>query len=94
MFVTGSPILEQSGSRNVMIYINDDVPVPDAKFVLVLDNSRSMSDCNRLTNLKTTMKRWVNDLRPFTKVAIVTFGSSNVCATVYVKRLLHRIIRF
>eukprot|EP00091_Calanus_sinicus_P016617 TRINITY_DN36064_c0_g1_i1.p1 TRINITY_DN36064_c0_g1~~TRINITY_DN36064_c0_g1_i1.p1 ORF type:complete len:125 (-),score=45.02 TRINITY_DN36064_c0_g1_i1:115-465(-) len=33
-----------------------------AKFVLVLDNSNSMSSCNRMINLKYTMKRWVDGL--------------------------------
>ena len=86
--------------HNGGIYVDSTVPsfsvvkASNAKFVLVLDNSGSMNDCNRFTNLKTTIKRWVDGLNPFTKVAIVKFGSSNVCATVYVKRLLHRNIRY
>jgi len=73
--------------HNGGIYVDSTVPsfsvvrASNAKFVLVLDNSGSMTSCNRFTNLKTTMKRWVDNLKPFTKVAIVKFGSYNVCAT-------------
>jgi hypothetical protein len=68
-------------------YVDSTVPSfivykqPSAKFVLVLDNSNSMSSCSRLINLQTTLKRWVDNLTPSTKVAIVKFGTDNECAT-------------
>jgi len=73
--------------HNGGIYVESTVPnfsvyhASSAKFVLVLDNSRSMNSCSRFANLKTTLKKWVDNLKPSTKVAIVKFGSGNVCAT-------------
>jgi len=51
----------------------------NSKFVLVLDDSGSMSSCNRVENLKVTIKRWIDQLALNTKVAIVKFGSSSTC---------------
>lgn len=41
----------------------------------------SMTNCNRLANLKTTLRRWVATLETNTKVAIVKYGSRNMCIT-------------
>merc|ERR1711892_73483 len=52
-----------------------------SNYILVLDNSNSMSSCSRMENLKTLLKKWVDGLRPNTKLAIVKYGSSSHCAT-------------
>merc|ERR1719187_2386139 len=68
-------------------YVESTVPdfkvysAGNANFVLVLDISGSMNGCNRMDNLKSTLKRWVDNLKSGTKVAIVKFGDNNVCAT-------------
>merc|ERR1739838_963297 len=74
-------LVSETGGKACSKFKECSVLVCSKNFVLVLDNSGSMSSCNRLENLKTTVKRWVDKLVPNTKVAIVKFGSSNVCAT-------------
>merc|ERR1739838_1173883 len=74
-------LVSETGGKACSKFKECSVLVCSKNFVLVLDNSSSMSSCNRLENLKTTVKRWVDQLVPSTKVAIVKFGSSNVCAT-------------
>jgi len=68
-------------------YVQSTVPnfsvykASHAKFVLVLDNSGSMQHCGRLDSMKSTLRRWVQNLKISTKVAIVRFGSDILCAT-------------
>merc|ERR1711962_1181215 len=77
----GSLALENDGFRNLSEVSynvgNVEVSLPFinnyeasvAKFVLAVDNSGRMKDCNRLLNLKAFMKRFVDNLMINTKVA-------------------------